>query len=128
MLIAALAVVSAAVLIGLALGTLYMIKEDPPKRIMVVGWLHGALGATGVGLLLLALRGASRGVAQGAGSFGWISGTMLAATLAGGIVILAGHLRRKPNPPLLIAMHATLGVAGYVMLAAYFSMPASMGR
>jgi hypothetical protein len=128
MLIAALGVISAAVLIGLVLGSLYMIKEEPPPRVMLAGWAHGALGALGVALTLLALRGVPRGVKQGAGSFGWLSGTILGLTLAGGLLILIIHLRRKQVPTLLIAMHATLGIAGYVMLAAYFSMPISYGR
>jgi hypothetical protein len=128
MLIAALGVISAAVLIGLVLGALYMIKEEPPTRVMLAGWAHGALGALGVTLTLLALRGVPRGVKQGAGSVGWLSGTILSLTLAGGLLILIIHLRRKQVPALLIAMHATLGIAGYVMLAAYFSMPISYGR
>jgi hypothetical protein len=128
MLIAAISILGIVVLIGLGLGSLYMMHETPPKRAMPVGWLHGVLGATGVVVLFMALRGPARGVAQGAGAFGWVSGVTLAVTLAGGLLILLIHMRRRAVPPLLIAMHGTLGVAGYVLLAAYFSSKASMGH
>jgi hypothetical protein len=128
MLIAAVSILGIVVLIGLVLGSLYILYESPPTRVMTIGWLHGVLGATGVIVLLLALRGPARGVAQGAGAFGWVSGAMLTATLAGGLLIVLIHMRRRAVPPLLIAMHGTLGVAGYVLLAAYFSSKASIGH
>jgi hypothetical protein len=128
MLIAAVSILGIVVLIGLGLGSLYILHETPPKHVMPVGWLHGGLGAAGVATLVLALRGAPLGVARGAGSFGWVSGVMLLATLAGGLLILLIHMRQRAVPPLLIVMHGTLGIAGYVLLAAYFSSKASYGH
>jgi hypothetical protein len=128
MLLIAMLILGAAVALGLYLGSLLLMDEKLPARMIRVGWVHGGLGALGVGALLLALRGPARGVAQGAGSFGWTSGIILTVTLAGGLTILILHLIRRKVSPLLIAMHGTLGVAGYVLLAAYFASPASFGR
>ena len=128
MLIAALVAMLTAVCLGLWLSALYLIREEPPKKIPLAGMIHGTAGAAAVGLLLLALRGPPRGVHTGAGGFGWTAFALLAVTLAGGVTILTYHLRRKGAPTLLIAMHAMLGIAGGVMLSAWWASPASYGR
>jgi hypothetical protein len=128
MLIAALAAMLAAICLGLWLSAMYLIREEPPKTIPVTGMLHGAAGLAAVALLLLALRGPPRGVHTGAGGFGWTAFGLMAAALAGGLTILTFHLRRKGAPTLLIAMHAMLGIAGGVMLSAWWASPVSFGR
>jgi hypothetical protein len=128
MLIAAMFAMVIAVFLGLWLGALYLIHEEPPKHVPRVGMVHGAAGATAVALLLLALQGPRRGVHTGAGGFGWTAFTLMALALAGGVTILTLHLRKRGAPTLLIAMHAMLGVAGSVMLSAWWSSPASFGR
>jgi hypothetical protein len=90
--------------------------------------IHGASGLAAVVLLGLALRGPARGVHTGAGGFGWTAFGLMATALAGGVTILTFHLRRKGAPNLLIAMHGILGIAGGVMLSAWWASPASYGR
>ena len=128
MLIAALAAMGFTILLGMWLGALYLIREEPPKRIPVTGLLHGSAGVLSVVLLLLALRGPPRGVHTGAGAFGWTGFALLAAALAGGVAILTFHLRRRGAPTLLIAMHGMAGVAGGILLAAWWASPVSYGR
>jgi hypothetical protein len=128
MLNAAIATMLAALCLGLWLSGLHLVREEPPKTIPVTGMIHGAAGLAAVVLLLLALRGPARGVHTGAGSFGWTAFALMAAALAGGITILTFHLRRKGAPTLLIAMHGMLGIAGAVMLSAWWASPASYGK
>jgi hypothetical protein len=83
-----------------------------------LGALHGLIGATGLVLLLLALGGPPRGVSLGVGAFGLVAAVLLAlALLVGLAVLVAFRLRRRPGA--LIALHATLAVSGFVILAAY---------
>jgi hypothetical protein len=125
MLIAAVSVMAVAIVLGLWLGSLYLVRDEPPKAIPITGLLHGAAGATSVVLLLLALRGPPRGEHTGAGSFGWTAFWLMALALAGGVTILSFHLRRRGAPALLIAMHGMLGISGGLILAAWWASPAS---
>jgi hypothetical protein len=121
MLGASLLLVSAGVLLGLGLVSIAMIgNEVLSRRVIPVAHVHGAVGLLGVAALLLALRGPTRGTHSGAGSFGVIAAVLLASALLLGSLILAAHLRRRPVSALAIGLHASLGVAGFVILAAYY--------
>jgi hypothetical protein len=128
MLIAAIAAMTLALCLGLWLSALILIREEPPKSIPITAMVHGTAGATAVVLLLLALRGPPRGVHTGAGGFGWTAFALMATALLGGITILSFHMRKRGAPSLLIAMHAMLGIAGGVMLSAWWASPASFGH
>jgi hypothetical protein len=128
MLIAAISAMAIAIVLGLWLASLHLVREEPPKGIPITGVLHGSAGAASVVLLLLALRGPPRGVHTGAGGFGWTAFALMVLALAGGITILSFHLRRRGAPALLIAMHGMLGIAGGVLLSAWWASPASYGR
>jgi len=70
-------------------------------------------------LLLLALRGPSRAVAEGAGSFGTIAAWLFGvALIVGGLV----WVRRRRGPMLAILLHAVLAVTGWVVLIAWVSL------
>ncbi len=75
------------------------------------------IGAIGLGLLLVALRGPPRGVAAGVGAFGTIAAALFAAAAVTGVVLLL--LRRKP---LVMAIHAGIAITGYVLLLAWNSL------
>jgi hypothetical protein len=128
---AAMGALFLAVVLGLWLGSLYLLREQPPKG-MIVGLIHGIIGAACVALLFWALHGP--GTVPGphfghaAGNFGWTAFIVLAATLLGGLTILSLRLLRKSISPLLIGMHATAGIAGAVILCAYWVNPGSFGR
>jgi hypothetical protein len=86
------------------------------------GWAgiaHGLCGTAGLALLLLALRGPPRAVAEGAGSFGTIAAWLFAAALLVGGVI---WVRRRRGPTLTIIVHAALAVTGWALLLAWASL------
>jgi hypothetical protein len=109
-------------LLGTALAALHLrtTSARPPRWLL--GGLHGVLGAVGLGLLLLALRGPPRGEAMGVGAFGSIAAVLLAIGLLAGLGILAARLRYSRVPGLMIGIHATIAVSGVVILAAYALM------
>lgn len=122
MLIATLSVLSIAVLLGIWLSSMMLIYEHTPKQGGRVAAVHGLAGATAVILLCLTL------LAPGAATRFAVTGlVVLGITLLGGLTILAFNLRRRPVSPVLIAMHACAGMAGAVILAAYFSTRHSFG-
>jgi hypothetical protein len=108
-----------AALLGTVLAALHLrtLPAKPPGR--ALGALHGLLGLTGLGVLLLALRGPPRGEALGVGNFGRIAAVLLAAALLAGVGVLAARLRYRRVPGLVIGVHATIAVSGVVILAAY---------
>ena len=128
MLIAAISTMSFTVSLGLWLGALYLVREEPPKTLPITGIVHGTAGAACVVLLLLALGGPRRGLHTGAGAFGWASFAILLAALLAGATILSLHLRRRGAPSLLIALHGMLGLTGGILLAAWWASPVSFGR
>jgi hypothetical protein len=120
-----------AVVLGLWLSSLYLLRDEPPKG-MITGLIHGTIGAITVALVFLALHKPNTGqgpnAGHGAGGFGWTAFYILVITLAGGLTILISHLSRRRISPLLVAMHATAGIAGAVILCAYWVSPSSYGR
>lgn len=125
LLIATIIVLGLTVLLGLVLGSIYLLRDAAPEKTPVIGYLHAALGAAGVICLALALRHASRDLPQGAGNFGTMAGVLAAAALAAGLWVLATRLRGRRVAPALVALHASVGVAAYVILTAYFAYPVS---
>ena len=75
------------------------------------------VGAAGLAVLLLALRGPARGAAVGVGSFGAVSAGLFGAALMTGVVLLL--LRRKG---VVMAIHAGIAITGYVMVMAWVAL------
>ncbi len=119
MLDAAFWILGMTVAAGLALGCFYL--QERPIR----GWArwtsvgHGLLGVTGSALLIASMATG----APDRGGMGQVATTLLVATLIGAAVIVVAQVRRRRPSGLVVALHATLGVAGYVILAAYTSTP-----
>lgn len=129
MLYAAVAALCIAVPLGLWMSSLHLLRDEPPVGLSRVGAVHGSMGAACLVLLLLALQGPGRrGAGHGAGGFGWFAFVLLLATLGGGLTILGFYWRGRALPKVLVAAHAMVGIAGAVVLAAYFSLPSSYGR
>ncbi len=113
---------SAGTLLGLVL---VVLSQSYPAAVRIPwpGAVHGLMGLAGfVALVLGLVYGPPRGVQQGAGSFGVVAAGFVAAGLALGGLIVIARLRREPPAFMLLGIHATLGVAGLVMLAAYLSV------
>jgi hypothetical protein len=112
MLVAAAIIFALAVLSGavLALGGLR-------GRRSLLAAIHGLIASVGFGLLALALRGPQRGRATGTAGFGIIAAAALGTAAVVGVAMLTMHRRRGRVPSVLIGIHATLAVAGFVVLA-----------
>jgi hypothetical protein len=119
MLSAAAIVLGVAVLLGAVLAVLAMRERAVAPPPLALAGLHGALAVAGFGLLAAALQGPPRGLSTGTASFGATALVILALAGLAGFGILALHLRKRRLPGLLIGVHGTLAVTGFVILAAY---------
>jgi hypothetical protein len=119
MLTASFTILGAAVLLGAVLGALHLRAEGAAMPAWPLGGLHGLIALVGLGCLVVAQGGPARGFSTGTESFGRYSASLLviAALLGGGI--LTFRLRKRRIPGVLIGVHATLAVSGFVFLAAY---------
>jgi hypothetical protein len=93
------------------------VTEGASRPPLIAGIAHGVVGAAGLAILLLALRGPARGVGAGVGSFGTIAAVLFAAALLSGVGLLL--LYRKG---IVIAIHAGIAISGYVLLLAWSSL------
>jgi hypothetical protein len=118
-LIAAFVILSVAVLLGIVLAVQHLRSAGAVVSAWVLAGIHGLLAIGGFGCLLLALGGPPRGLATGTASFGKIAAVLIAlAALVGG-VILTTHFLKRQIPGIMIGIHATLAVSGFVFLATY---------
>jgi hypothetical protein len=119
MLIVAFIVLGIAVLIGSVLGLSHLRTEGivaPPWRLAA---LHGLVAIAGFGCLLLALEGPPRGLETDTAAFGAIAAVLFSVALLCGIAVLVLRLFGKRRMGALIGIHATLAVAGFVVLIVY---------
>ena len=118
MLNAAFIVLGIAVLLGGVLAVLHL-REGATPPPLPFGVLHGLIAIAGLALLALALRGPPRGLTQGTGSFGTIAAALIGMAALAGFGLLTARLRGRRLPGMLIGIHATLAVGGFVVLLAY---------
>jgi hypothetical protein len=119
MLSAAFITLTIAVLAGSLLAVLHL-REGAGLPAWPLPALHGLIALGGLVILSLALRGPARGLQQGTAAFGAGSAAILALAALVGIALLVARLRRGKVSSALIAVHATLAVSGFVVLAAYY--------
>jgi hypothetical protein len=121
MLIAAFVILAGAVLLGSVLAVLHLQTESstPPWSLAA---LHGLLAIGGLSCLALALRGPTRGLDQGVASFGIIAALLITLAALIGVTILARRIFKARIPEVMIGVHATLALGGFVILAAYVLM------
>jgi hypothetical protein len=125
MLIPAIALLGVVVLAGLALGGLYMMLDEPPAGLTWKGALHGAGGAAGFALLVVALRQtppSAHAAKMGVSGFGAFSATLIGIALVFGLFILARHLLGRTIPLAVVASHGLLAIVGYTLLVTYLTM------
>jgi hypothetical protein len=109
--------VTLAVAMGAGLGLLFL---RPVPRSALLAAAHGLVGAAGLGLLILALRTPDpRAGALGVGPFAQYAAALIAAALGVGLIIGFGPVRIRRSRGLLIAIHGTAAVSGFVLLMAY---------
>jgi hypothetical protein len=112
-----LILVSAAVLLGIYLGILYLRRIRP--RLAVLG-AHILMGLGGVEQVAILIRGAPSGVVLSGSLVRMALGLFAAAIFAGFTApILAQRSRR--NGEVMLAAHAGLGFAGFALLLFWIS-------
>jgi hypothetical protein len=121
MLIAAFVILAIAVLLGSVLAVLHLQTESstPPWSLAA---LHGLLAIGGLSCLALALRGPTRGLDHGVASFGIIATLLITLAALIGVTFVATRVFKARIPEVMIGVHATLAVGGFVILAAYVLM------
>lgn len=107
------------VLLGTGLAVLDMASGEA-TRFWLLAVLHGLGALAGFGCLVVALQGPERGLGEGTTSFGTLSAFLLLAAGLLGVNLLAARLRKRRLPGMLIGLHATVAVTGFVVLAAYY--------
>jgi len=105
------------VLLGAALAFVGLRRSGRPPRALAS--LHGLAALIGYAALLLALQGPARGAATGTQSFGIVAAILLLLTAVIGVTTLALHWHRRQLPGFWAGAHATIAIAGYVILAVY---------
>jgi hypothetical protein len=120
MLHAAFTILGIAVLLGAALFVTHLrnggAADAAPWRLAA---LHGLIGVGGLFCLLFALDNPLLRPDRGTAGFGAISAVLLALAALFGAGIFVIRLASKGRVSALIAIHATIAISGFVVLAAY---------
>lgn len=110
MFITAIGLFALAALAGATMAIQHFRGHTPPRLALAI--LHGALAASGLLVLLLAVM--KTGLS---GAPAIALGLLLVAAL-GGFTLLSFHLRRRALPSPLVLGHGLLAVAGFLVLLA----------
>ena len=116
MLASAFGLLCATVVTGAGLAILYIKgpRAKPPPGAALVA--HAVLGAASLIVLILALRRGLRQTGMGTAEFGVIAGAALALALLFGLILAHASWRGRRPAPILVGTHASLAVAGFVLL------------
>lgn len=120
MLTVAAFVLIGAVVLGTLLAVVQLQRPAQPPIPWFVGGLHGAIGAAGLVLMLLAPVRASAAQA-GAGPFRQIAAAVLVLALLVGLWILRTRIARRTLSFGMVGVHALLAITGVVLLGAYLA-------
>jgi hypothetical protein len=91
----------------------------PPRAgVCRLGLVHGGLGGIGLISLIVALRDGAVHPAAGVAGFGQVAAWLFGGALLFGLAILAMARAGRGRASILIAVHATLAIAGIVVLMA----------
>ena len=118
MLMAAIVLLTTAVLLGSALAVVYLGSEGSSAAPWRIAALHGLSGLAGLACLVLVVRAPALPSSHGTASFGRMSAWLFALAALVGTAILRARWRRR-RPGALIAVHATLAISAFVIFAAY---------
>jgi hypothetical protein len=120
MLLASFVVLAIAVVAGSVLMILHLrAAEGVPRPPWPLPAFHAVLALAGLACLFIGLEGPPRGAASGTQSFGAIAAGFLVLAALVGARILYARVRAKRRAEILIGVHATLAVFGFVLLIAY---------
>jgi hypothetical protein len=101
----------AATVLGVVLGLRHLRRMRRPP--VMIG-AHLLLGAGGLELFAMLLRGTPSGTIFSAGTFGWVAAALLAVSMFAGVS--AALFRRSPRAAQLVLLtHAALGAVGVLL-------------
>ncbi len=114
--VTALAMLIVAAVIGAALAVRYLrgTETKPPAR--PIPPLHGALGAAGLAVLAVALDRGLPPSTMGTAGFGAVAAVLLGLALVFGLAIAWASCRARRPASAVVAIHASLAIAGLVVL------------
>jgi LPXTG-motif cell wall-anchored protein len=115
-------ILSAAALIGGGLAVQFARGPSARRPPVVIPLIHGALGITGLALLLIVIRHGIPSTGTGTGNFGTVAAGFFCVALLLGLLIAIGSWRRGRPGGLLVATHASLAIAGVVLLLTLVSL------
>ena len=118
MLIAAFIILGIAVLLGSVLAVLHLQTESSTPAWSLAA-LHGFLAVGGLSCLALALGGPPRGLDQGVASFGIVATSLITLAALIGVALLSKRIFKTRISGMMIGIHATFAVSGFVILTAY---------
>ncbi len=114
-------IVTFAVAMGAGLAFLFL--NPVWRRPVWVAAIHGLIGTGGLVLLVLALKTPDpRADAQGVGGFANFAAFAIGAAWLLGLGLAFWRFKAQRSRGLLIAVHASLAVFGYVLFMAYRSL------
>jgi hypothetical protein len=119
---AAFYILCAAIVVGGGLAIVHMrgAEMKPPHWIIPV--VHGALGATGLVVLIASFRRGLPPNGMGMSGFGPTAAALLGLALALGLMLARSSWRNRRPPGALVGAHATCAIAGFVVLLAIIAL------
>jgi len=118
----AFVVLAIAALFGAGLVVLYLRGSSAPRPPQALPLAHGSLGAAGLILLLAVLRRGLPPTDNGTAGFGLIAAGFFGLALMLGLVIAAINWRGRRPGGLVVATHASIAIAGVVVLVALVAL------
>ena len=112
----------AAALMGVVLAILYLRGSRRPPPLKLAPPAHGALGAVGLAAIGLAIFRGLPPSRMGTGGFAPLAAGLFAAAFALGLAIAFSAWRRGRPTGALVGAHASLAVAGLVVLLALVAL------
>ncbi|HEV2160928.1 MAG TPA: hypothetical protein VGR52_01650 [Stellaceae bacterium] len=120
----AFAVLAAAALFGAGLAVRYLHLRGPsaPRLPQALPLAHGSLGVAGLILLIAVLRRGLPSTDNGTVGFGLIAAGFFSLALVLGLLIAALAWRGRRPGGLVVGTHASVAIAGVVVLAALVAL------
>lgn len=111
-----------AVLMGAALAVHYARGPTAKRPHPAIPLTHAALGLVGLTMLLFVLRGGLPPTDTGTSDFGGIAAALFGLALAFGLMIAFAAWRGRRPGGVLVGTHASIAIAGFVLLIALVAL------
>jgi len=116
--IPALVFLTAATVLGVYLGFLYLRRIV--RKPVLIG-VHLLLGAAGIEMTVMLLRGTPGGEATPAGTFGVVAAGLLALAMVSGLAAPLLGRRSRQTANIMLSTHAGIALAGFALFLAWMT-------